>query len=80
MQITKNIFISFVMAGSSKNSIFEPWELETNHPPQYGRNWWFWVPSLSTNGGRFKADENTDINLRWLCYSISLTAFSGWRK
>jgi hypothetical protein len=78
MQLAKNIFISFVVAGKSANEVFEQWELDSPHRPRFGRNWWFWLPSLKTNGGRFRCHENTDINFHWLCCSISFTVFS-WR-
>lgn len=79
MQLSKNIFIGYVVAGKSTNEVFEQYELDATTRPRFGRNWWYWVPSLSTNGGRFKSWENTDINFHWLCISISLTVFS-WKK
>jgi len=75
MQLTKNIFIGFVIAGKTTNEIFEQWELDAPERPRFGRNWWFWIPSIMTNGGRFKSDQNTDINLRWLCFVLSLTVY-----
>ncbi len=79
MQVAKNIFISLVMAGPSKDSVFEQWELDSESAPRFGRNWWFWKPALKSNGGKFKADENTDVGVMWLCFSLSLTVFS-WAK
>jgi len=76
MQISKNIFASFVVAGKSTNEIFEQWELDAHTRPRFGRNWWYWWPSLCSNGGRFRSCENTDINFHWLCFCISFTVFS----
>ena len=80
MQLTKNIFISFVIAAKSTDEIFEQWELYSPYRPRFGRNWWYWLPSLRTNGGRFRSNENTEILFYWLCYSISLCVFSWSRK
>lgn len=74
MQIRNNVFLSLVMAGSSKGSTFEDWE-----KPRFGRNWWFWMPKPSTNGGRFKRHETTDIGISWLCFCVSFTVYS-WGK
>jgi hypothetical protein len=79
MQITKNVFIGVVVAGKTTNEVFEQWELEASTRPRFGRNWWFWLPSLTTNGGRFRSHECTDINFHWLCFAPSLTVFP-WAK
>ena len=76
MQITDHIFINLVAAASSKGVEFEQWELDAKSRPRFGRNWWFWLPNLFTNGGSFKPWENTDIVLQWLCFSLSLTVYS----
>jgi hypothetical protein len=76
VQITKSVFISFVTAGRTTNEVFEQWELESKHRPRFGRNWWFWLPSLHCNGGRFRRHENTDITLHWLCFSVAFTVYS----
>jgi hypothetical protein len=78
MQLAKHIHIGGTMAGRSTNEHFEQWELESPHRPRFGRNWWFWWPSLRTNGGRFRSHENTDINLHWLCFAAWLTVYA-WR-
>jgi hypothetical protein len=78
MQLSNNIFISFVIAGKTTNEIFEQWELDATTHPRFGKNWWYWWPNIKSNGGRFRSYENTDINFHWLCYSLSLTVFS-WR-
>lgn len=75
INITQNIFIGFVVAGESTNEVFEQWELESNHRPRFGRNWWFWFPNIKTNGGRFRSWEATDINLHWLCFCLYLTVY-----
>jgi hypothetical protein len=76
MQITDYTFISLVMAGSSKGTKFEQWELDAKSRPRFGRNWWLWRPNFKSNGGKFKQWENTDIGLQWLCFSLSLTVYS----
>lgn len=78
MNPIKTTYLSFVVAGKSANEKFEQWELDSPHHPRFGRNWWFWLPSFKTNGGRFKPHQNTDINFRWLCFSLSLTTFA-WK-
>ena len=69
----KNLYFSFVIAGSSKNSNFEQWELESNHRPRFGRNWWFWVPYFNNNGGKFRKGLTTDVSLNFLCFSVGVT-------
>lgn len=76
MQITKNVFLSFIMAGNSKGNTFEDWELESKHAPKFGRNWWYWKPTYSNNGGRFKSNLNTDISVYWLCFTIGITVYA----
>lgn len=75
MQITKSIFICFVMSGSSKGNAFEQQELESTHRPRFGRNWWFWVPAITSNSGKFGKDECTNVDIYWLCFSLGLTVF-----
>jgi hypothetical protein len=75
MQLTENVFVSLVMAGSSKGEVFEDWELNTHTRPRFGRNWWYWLPVLSSNGGRFQRNLCTDINLHLFCWVVSLTVF-----
>ena len=76
IQISKNIYIGGTIAGKSKNEKFEESELQSPHRPRFGRNWWFWVPTARTNGGRLKSYENTDINFHWLCFTAWVTIFS----
>ncbi len=78
MNPIRTTYLSFVVAGRSTNEKFEQWELDSPHRPRFGRNWWFWLPSFTTNGGRFKSHQNTDISFRWLCFSMSLTTFA-WK-
>jgi len=78
IKITKNIYFGAVLAGRSKDEVFEQWELDAPTRPRFGRNWWFWVPSLRTNGGRFRSYENTDINFHWLCLAMWITVYS-WK-
>lgn len=78
MRLFKNVFLDFVAAGSSNGSVFEQWELASKARPRFGRNWWYWLPDFSTNGGKFKSDECTDINFSWFCFCFSLTVFP-WR-
>lgn len=76
MRLASNTYFSFVVAGKTTNEVFEQWELDAPTRPRFGRNWWYWFPSLTTNGGMVKSYENTDINFHWLCLSISLTVYS----
>jgi len=78
MQITKNIYFGATLAGRTTNEKFEQWELDAPTRPRFGRNWWFWWPTLRTNGGRLRSHENTDINFHWLCLSMWITVFS-WK-
>lgn len=41
--------------------------------PRFGFNWWFWLPHINWNGGRFSHDEVVDVNLHWLCFWCSVT-------
>jgi hypothetical protein len=79
MRLLDNVYLSFVLAGKTTNEVFEQWELDAPTRPRFGRNWWYWLPSLTSNGGRFRSDEITDINFHWLCVSISLTVYS-WNR
>lgn len=76
LQLTNNIFCGVVVAGKSTNEVFEQWELDSPHRPRFGRNWWFWFPSLESNGGRFRSHETTDINFHWFCFCVYLTVYS----
>jgi hypothetical protein len=73
MTIVDQMYLSFVVAGSSEGVRFSTWEMELPSRPRFGRNWWYWVPSFSTNGGNFKRDKCTDVNLHWLCFIMSFT-------
>ena len=76
MQLFNGVFLSLVTAGSSKDSVFEEWEISAPERPRFGRNWWFWKPTFKTNGGHFKSYENTDVGIQFLCFSLSLTVYS----
>ena len=73
---TKNIYFGLVLAGKTKNEVFEQWELDAPTRPRFGRNWWFWKPTFKTNGGKFRLHETTDINFHWLCLAMWITVFS----
>jgi len=75
VSIINNCYLSCIISGSSIGSTFEQWELESSHRPRFGRNWWFWCPSISNNGGNFSKGKCTDIGIYWLCFCISLTLF-----
>jgi hypothetical protein len=75
MRLFNEYYLSLVIAGSSKNSIFEDWELEQSFRPRFGRNWWIWVPTVNNNGGNFKKGVCTDLSFIWLCFSLSITCF-----
>ena len=79
MRIKDNIFFGVVIAGKTTNEVFEQWELESKHRPRFGRYWWFWMPSISNNGGGFRKNKTTDISFRWLCVSVYLTVYA-WDK
>ena len=66
------------MSGSSEGCTFEQWELDAPTRPRFGRCWWFWLPKFSTNGGRFKPHQNTDWQIHWLCWVVSLTVYA-WK-
>lgn len=76
MRVPSNVYLSFVLAGKTTNEVFEQWERDSKYRPRFGRNWWFWAPTLHSNGGRFRSYENTDINFHWLCLCISFTVYS----
>ena len=76
--IWDNTYLSILMAGKTTNEVFEEWELQSKHRPRFGRNWWFWMPSFRTNGGRFRCYETTDMAFNWLCLGISFTVYS-WK-
>lgn len=76
MQITKHLFFNFVMAGSSKGNTFEQYEIDAVTRPRFGRNWWYWKPAFTDNGGRFRSNENTDVSIYWLCFTVGLTLFA----
>jgi hypothetical protein len=41
--------------------------------PRFGFYWWFWVPALKSNGGKFSRRECVDINFHIFCFSASVT-------
>lgn len=41
--------------------------------PRFGFNWWFWLPHINWNGGRFSRGEVVDVNFNWLCFWCSVT-------
>lgn len=76
--ITKNYDIHFSggRAGKYKSlAEFDEWELQQNTRPRYGRYWWFWIPNLKSNGGKFDFTDCVDINFHFLCFWLSLTFF-----
>ena len=76
--LTNNIYFGATLAGRTTNEKFEQWELDAPTRPRFGRNWWFWWPTLRTNGGRLRSHQNTDINFHWLCLSMWITVFA-WK-
>jgi len=77
-QLTKNIWVGALLAGSSENETFEQWELDAPTRPRFGRNWWFWKPTFNTNGGRLRSYENTDMSFHWLCFTMWITIYA-WK-
>lgn len=79
LQLTRNIGVAMTLAGKTTNETFEQWELDVPTRPRFGRNWWYWFPSIRTNGGRLRSHECTDVNFHWLCLAASITVFP-WIK
>ena len=75
MRLTENVYLGLVMAGSSKGEVFSQEKLNAWTRPRFGRNWWFWLPVLNSNGGRFQKNLCTDINLHLFCWVVSLTVY-----
>jgi hypothetical protein len=78
MPILKNTYFGFTVAGSSKGETFTEEELQSKYRPRFGRNWWYWLPTFRSNGGRFRSYENTDINFHWLCFAMWITIYA-WK-
>jgi len=57
-----------------KNDLIEDFE-----DPKYGFYWWFWMPLIKDNGGRFKRGECVDVSIMWLCFSFGFI-FWPWNK
>lgn len=42
--------------------------------------WWFWLPAVHTNGGRWSLGEVVDVSACWLCFSVSVTLWPKRRE
>lgn len=78
IQLTKNTFLSFGVAGKTTNEVFEQWELDAPFRPKFGRNWWFWKPTIHANKGYFRSHQTTDVNFYWLCFYACFTVYA-WK-
>lgn len=41
--------------------------------PRFGRWWWFWLPMVNHNDGKFSRREVVDWTLCWLCFAVNVT-------
>lgn len=41
----------------------------------FGRNWFYFLPHIYCNGGKFWAHEVTDISLIWLFWVFNFTIY-----
>ena len=42
--------------------------------PRFGFYWWFWLPRIKWNGGKFGRDACVDFNVMWLCFWVGFVA------
>jgi hypothetical protein len=42
---------------------------------RFGRCWWYWLPSMHWNGGRFWRGQCLDASAMFLCFSLNLTVW-----
>lgn len=68
------ISTSLVMAGKFDG---KPDETIT---PKFGRNWFYWLPKIKYNNGKFWKNEVTDIGLIWLFWVLDITIFGNTKK
>ncbi len=47
--------------------------IEDFERPKFGRYWWFWLPRLKWNKGRFSRGEIVDTGVMWLCFWLDFT-------
>lgn len=40
--------------------------------PKFGRNWFYILPNIHWNKGKFYKNEVTDISLHWLFYWVGI--------
>lgn len=43
--------------------------------PRYGFYWWFWLPKVKYNGGKFSCQHCVDYGINWLCFHVGLTFY-----
>jgi hypothetical protein len=63
-----NFCFSCGMAGKIDNSEGNGVEI-----PRFGRYWWYWLPHIHHNNGKFWKREVTDINFMFMCYWFAIT-------
>lgn len=63
MEIKKNVFLSFIVAGKLLPGDYDELKEANSVPPRFGRNWWFWKPDFTKT--------NIGWSLVWLCFMIT---------
>jgi len=74
--LSRQCFIQLVVAGRICRGFPPP-------VPRYARfgfYWFFYVPRLCWNGGRFGRNECVDVTLQWLRWSLSFTAYQPTKR
>lgn len=67
----RKLHFSWVVAGRVRPSdVIEDFE-----NPRFGFYWWFWLPHVAWNGGKFLKKQTVDFSIMWLCFSVGFTSF-----
>lgn len=48
--------------------------------PMFGYWWWYWIPAITHNGGRWSRSEVIDMSLYWLRWYVTLTLWPQKRQ
>lgn len=61
------IYINLVMSGKFNG------KKDETIIPKFGRNWFYWLPKLKNNKGKFWKNQVTDIGIIWLFWVLDIT-------
>ena len=68
----KNMKYRILISKGIAGKILQTDDIEDFSKSKFGRYWFYWLPSINRNGGKFSKNQVVDVDIIWLCFWFGL--------